>query len=57
MILAVLEEKDAAGICRALAPIARRWLLPAIRSARALPPEALRLTIQEQMPEAPAAMS
>ncbi len=56
VILAVLEEKDVTGICRALAPIARRWLLPAIRSARALSPEALRLTIQEQIPEAPAAM-
>ncbi|MDQ3115945.1 MAG: bifunctional folylpolyglutamate synthase/dihydrofolate synthase [Verrucomicrobiota bacterium] len=56
VILAVLEEKDVTGICRALAPIARRWLLPAIRSARALRPEELRLTIQEQVPAAPAAM-
>lgn len=56
VILAVLEEKDVTGICRALAPIARRWLLPAIRSARALRPEELRLTIREQVPAAPAAM-
>ncbi len=56
VILAVLEEKDAAGMCRALAPIARRWLLPAIRSARALAPEELRLTIQNQVPEAPVAV-
>ncbi len=57
VILAVLEEKDVAGICRALAPIARRWLLPAIRSARARRPEELRLTIQDLAPEAPAAVS
>ncbi|MBA3609392.1 MAG: bifunctional folylpolyglutamate synthase/dihydrofolate synthase [Chthoniobacterales bacterium] len=56
VILAVLEEKDVTGICRALAPIARRWLLPAIRSARALRPEDLRLTILNQVPAAPAAM-
>jgi dihydrofolate synthase/folylpolyglutamate synthase len=57
VILAVLQEKDAAGICRALAPIAHRWLLPSIRSARALPPEELRLTIQDQHPDAPLALA
>lgn len=57
VILAVLQEKDAAGICRALEPITRRWLLPAIRSARALPPEELRLTILDQPPDAPVAVS
>jgi dihydrofolate synthase/folylpolyglutamate synthase len=41
IILAVLQEKDVAGICRALAPIAARFILPKIRSERALPPEAL----------------
>ncbi len=56
VILAVLEEKDVTEICRALAPIARRWLLPSIRSARALSPASLRLTIQEEEPEAPAAV-
>ncbi len=56
VILAVLEEKDVAEICRALAPIARRWLLPAICSARALRPGELRLTIRDQAPEAPAAV-
>lgn len=56
VILAVLDEKDIAGICRALVPIARRWLLPAIRSARALAPDSLRLTISEEAPEAPAAV-
>lgn len=41
VILAVLQEKDVAGICRALAPIAERFLLPRIRSERALPPPEL----------------
>lgn len=56
VILAVFEEKDVTEICRALAPIARRWLLPSIRSARALSPASLRLTIQEEEPVAPAAL-
>jgi dihydrofolate synthase/folylpolyglutamate synthase len=41
IILAVLQEKDVTGICRALAPIAARFILPAIRSERALPPNEL----------------
>jgi len=41
IILAVLREKDVDGICRALAPIAERFILPPIRSDRALPPEEL----------------
>jgi dihydrofolate synthase/folylpolyglutamate synthase len=41
IILAVLREKDVAGICRALAPIAARFILPSIRSERALPPNEL----------------
>jgi dihydrofolate synthase / folylpolyglutamate synthase len=57
ILLAVLQEKDVAGICAALAPVARRWLLPSIRSARALPPEELRLTIQNQDPDTPVAVT
>ena len=57
VILAVLAEKDAAGICRALQPITRRWLLPSIRSARGLPPQELRLTIQDQEPDTPLAVT
>jgi dihydrofolate synthase/folylpolyglutamate synthase len=38
IILAVLEEKDVTGICRALAPVAERFILPPIRSERALTP-------------------
>jgi dihydrofolate synthase / folylpolyglutamate synthase len=41
IILAVLQEKDVAGICRALAPIGARFLLPHIRTERALPPNDL----------------
>jgi dihydrofolate synthase/folylpolyglutamate synthase len=37
IILAVLREKDVAGICRSLAPIATRFILPEIRSERAMP--------------------
>lgn len=39
IILAVLQDKDAEGIWRALAPIASRVLLPRIRAQRSLPPE------------------
>jgi dihydrofolate synthase/folylpolyglutamate synthase len=41
IILAVLGEKDVGGICRALAPIAERFVLPPIRSERALAPNEL----------------
>ncbi|MGI8890279.1 MAG: bifunctional folylpolyglutamate synthase/dihydrofolate synthase [Chthoniobacterales bacterium] len=54
IILAILEEKDAAAICDALAPVARRWLLPAIRSERAIAPEHLRRTLRSRLPESPA---
>jgi dihydrofolate synthase / folylpolyglutamate synthase len=36
LILAVLNDKDVAGICHELAPIAQRALLPQIRTERAL---------------------
>lgn len=41
IILAVLEDKDVAGIWRALTPIARRVILPHARSDRALAPSDL----------------
>jgi dihydrofolate synthase/folylpolyglutamate synthase len=41
VILAVLREKNVDGICRALAPIAARFILPQIRAERALPPNEL----------------
>ena len=56
IILAVLNDKDVAGICRALRPIAQRFLLPSIRSVRALPADELRLTIVDQFPDVPMAV-
>ncbi len=41
IILGVLREKNVDGICRALAPIAARFILPEIRTERALPPNEL----------------
>jgi dihydrofolate synthase/folylpolyglutamate synthase len=41
VILAVLREKNVAQICQALAPIAARFILPYIRSERALSPNEL----------------
>jgi dihydrofolate synthase/folylpolyglutamate synthase len=41
IILAVLREKNIAEICRLLAPIATRFVLPQVRAERALPPAAL----------------
>ena len=41
IILAVLREKNVAEICRALAAVAARFILPRIRSERAMPPEEL----------------
>jgi dihydrofolate synthase / folylpolyglutamate synthase len=41
IILAVLREKNVAEICRALAPIASRFILPKIRSERAFDPNQL----------------
>ena len=38
IILAVLRDKDVAGILRALAPIAQRVILPRVRTERAVPP-------------------
>lgn len=41
VILAVLADKDVAGICQALAPIADQIILPPIRSERAMAPDQL----------------
>jgi dihydrofolate synthase/folylpolyglutamate synthase len=55
IILAVLREKDVTGICRALAPIAERFILPAIRSERALPPNDLIPLLSSITPSLPTA--
>jgi dihydrofolate synthase/folylpolyglutamate synthase len=41
IILAVLRDKDVAGIWRGLAPIAHRVILPRARTARAVAPESV----------------
>lgn len=53
IILAVLREKDVAGILRALAPIARRVILPRARTERALPPEDVAQIISAITPSLP----
>jgi dihydrofolate synthase / folylpolyglutamate synthase len=50
LILAVLDDKDAPGICQALAPICASVILPTIRSERALPPEELAKTLSTTTP-------
>lgn len=51
IILAVLADKDATGICQALAPIAERFILPPIRSERAMAPDQLSSVLQSVAPE------
>ncbi len=53
IILAVLRDKDVAGIWRALTPIARRAILPHARSERALAPSDLAKIGREVSPELP----
>jgi len=53
VILAVLRDKDARGMVAALAPIAAGFLLPAVRTERALPPEELASVIGTILPDVP----
>ena len=53
LILAVLADKDANEICRALAPITQRVLLPQIRTERALAPEKLAQVLSANTPLLP----
>jgi dihydrofolate synthase/folylpolyglutamate synthase len=55
IILAMLGDKDAAGIWRALAPIAQRVILPQARTERALAPHDLLQTISIITPSLPTA--
>ncbi len=57
LILAILSDKDAEGIYRALAPICEFVFLPQIRSERALPPEDLAETLSRITPELPYAIT
>jgi dihydrofolate synthase/folylpolyglutamate synthase len=51
IILAVLRDKDVAGIWRALAPIAQQMILPPAHSERALAPQELAKIGSEISPE------
>jgi dihydrofolate synthase/folylpolyglutamate synthase len=53
LILAVLNDKDIAGICRELAPITQCALLPQIRSERALAPRELAKILSATAPSLP----
>jgi dihydrofolate synthase/folylpolyglutamate synthase len=53
IILAVLREKNIDGICHALAPIAARFILPRIRTERALPPNELATQLSSITPSLP----
>jgi dihydrofolate synthase / folylpolyglutamate synthase len=53
VILAVLRDKNAAEIIRALAPIAARFILPQFRSERALPPDELAHAFSSITPSPP----
>ena len=55
IILAVLQDKDIAGIVRALFPITQRFLLPKIRTVRALPPEESAAIVQSDKARPPGA--
>jgi len=55
IILAVLREKNVAEICRILAPIAARFILPTIRTERALTPDELSRHLSSITPSFPTA--
>jgi dihydrofolate synthase/folylpolyglutamate synthase len=48
LVLGVLADKDAAGIVRALAPVARRVVVTAPQSPRALPPAELAAVVERE---------
>jgi len=53
ILLAILRDKNAAEIVRAFAPIATRFVLPQIRSERALPPNELAEVLSAATPSLP----
>ncbi|MFN2509463.1 MAG: folylpolyglutamate synthase/dihydrofolate synthase family protein, partial [Chthoniobacterales bacterium] len=52
IILVFLRDKDGAGMIKALAPIAGRFLLPKVRTARAVSPQESAAIIRTVAPEA-----
>ncbi|HSH38206.1 MAG TPA: folylpolyglutamate synthase/dihydrofolate synthase family protein [Chthoniobacterales bacterium] len=57
IILAVLQDKDAAAFVAALAPIARRFILPKIRAERALAPAELASVVRDIAPAMPVSIA
>jgi dihydrofolate synthase/folylpolyglutamate synthase len=53
ILLAILRDKNAAEIVRTLAPIATKFVLPQIRSERALPPNELAEVLSATTPSLP----
>ncbi len=53
ILLAILRDKNAAEIVQAFAPIATRFVLPQIRSERALPPNELAEVLSATTPSLP----
>lgn len=53
IVIGVLEEKDAAGVLRELAPIAHRVTLTPVASPRSSDPEALRDLAETEIPDTP----
>ena len=53
ILLAILRDKNAAEIVHALAPIATKFVLPQIRSERAMPPNELAQVISSLTPSLP----
>lgn len=54
VILAVLQDKDAEGMIRALSAVACEFVLPVTRSERAIPPTELATIVQAAAPNVPA---
>lgn len=57
IVLAVLADKDIAGILQALAPIAERMILPPARSERAMPREEIALVGANLFPGLPISLA
>jgi dihydrofolate synthase/folylpolyglutamate synthase len=57
ILLAILRDKNAAEIVQAFAPIATRFVLPQIRSERALPPNELAEVLSATTPSLPCSIT
>ena len=57
VVIAVLQDKDVAGIVREISPIAQQLFLPKIKSVRGLAPEALAEFVSNITPRLPCSIS